>query len=313
MSVIVLKAGLQTTIQSKPRIGFRHLGVASGGAADPLSLALANRLVGNAWDAPALEAALLGPKLRFDVDCAFAVTGGLAAVTLDSRPVRFHETSFAAVGDELSIGAVESGARVYMAVASGFAANEVMGSSSTYLMAGFGGHQGRALEAGDQLSVNPGPVAKLETPKAFIPPMVSSWALRACASFEASLLMGDSRTGLFESNWTVGRRADRVGLQLEGPALEISSSGRMPSAPVFPGTVQCTENGVPYLLSVDGGTVGGYPRVAQVARVDRHLLGQLRPGDRLRFLLREQDAAIEELRAKHDYWRTWLPDIEQVI
>ncbi len=66
-------------------------------------------------------------------------------------------------------------------------------------------------------------------------------------------------------------------------------------------------------LSVDAGTVGGYPRVAQVLRADRHLLGQLRPGDHVRLLKREQCAAHSELRAKLDYWRAWLPEIEQVI
>jgi len=82
---------------------------------------------------------------------------------------------------------------------------------------------------------------------------------------------------------------------------------------VFPGTVQCPESGAPFLLSVDAGTVGGYPRVAQIVRADRHLLGQLRPGDPVLLLWREQQAAVDELRAKHDYWRAWLPDIEQII
>jgi allophanate hydrolase subunit 2 len=82
---------------------------------------------------------------------------------------------------------------------------------------------------------------------------------------------------------------------------------------VFPGTVQCPEDGSPFILSVDAGTTGGYPRIAQIARCDRHLLGQMRPGDRVRFLRREPQEAIDELHAKHDYWRKWLPDIESVI
>jgi allophanate hydrolase subunit 2 len=143
--------------------------------------------------------------------------------------------------------------------------------------------------------------------------MSSSWALRAGESFEASELSDAAHARFFETNWTVGRRADRMGLQLDGATLDVSSSGLMPSAPVFPGTVQCPEGGTPYVLSVDAGTVGGYPRIAQVARLDRHLLGQLRPGDHVRFLLREPQAAIDELHDKIDYWRVWLPDIEQVI
>lgn len=313
MSITVLKAGLQTTIQSRPRIGMRHLGVPASGAADPLSLALANRLVGNAWDAPALEATLLGPNLRFDIDCAFAITGARAGVTLNGVPVAFHETRFAKAGDTLAIGAAEKGARLYFAVAGGFAAEEVLGSSSTYLPAMLGGYKGRAVEEGDQLTVAPSLVERLLTPPEFIPPMASSWALRASESFETQQLLDDAHRRLFESNWTIGRRADRMGLQLDGDTLAVSSGGRMPSAPVFPGTVQCPESGTPFVLSVDAGTVGGYPRVAQVARVDRHLLGQLRPGDRMRFLLRDQVSATEELRAKLDYWREWLPDIEQVI
>ena len=143
--------------------------------------------------------------------------------------------------------------------------------------------------------------------------MLASWALRACASAETHPLSGNSRDQLFDTNWTVSRRADRMGLQLEGPMLDVTSDGRMPSAPVFPGTVQCPESGAPYLLSVDAGTVGGYPRIAQIARADRHLLGQLRPGDHVRLLWREAQDAVDDLRAKIEYWRQWLGDIERII
>ncbi len=311
MTIAVLKPGLQTTIQAGPRTGWRHLGVPASGAADTLSLALANRLVGNAWNASALEASLLGPTLRFEQPAAFAVTGAIAAVSLNGDDVALHETVIAGAGDELSVGATEIGARSYIAIAGGIAADDVLGSASTYLPAGFGGLQGRALEQGDLLGTTAPGCLPLMTPDEFRLPMLSSWALRACPSFEANQL--ESRDDLFEKNWTIGRRADRIGIQLEGRTLDIASDGRMPSAAVFPGTVQCPEGGTPYVLSVDAGTVGGYPRVAQVARADRHLLGQLRPGDRVRFLRREAAGAIDELRAKLDYWRPWLEDIGNII
>lgn len=313
MSITVLKPGLQTTIQSRPRFGLRHLGVPASGAADPLSLALANRLVGNAWDTPALEATLLGPTLRFDVSCAFAITGAHAASSLNGDPVEYYETCFAEAGDELATGATETGARFYISVPGGFSGDDVLGSQSTYLLAELGGMKGRALQEGDSLWLSPESAAKLKTPDEFRPPMSSSWALRACESFETHELLDNSLEHLFETNWSVGRRADRMGMQLDGPKLQISSNGRLPSAAVFPGTVQCPASGSPFLLSVDAGTVGGYPRVAQVIRADRHLLGQLRPGDHVRLLLRDQQAAVDELRAKLDYWRVWLENIEQII
>lgn len=278
MTVTIVKQGLQSTFKSRPRTGMRHQGFPAGGAADPLSLALANRLVGNAWDTPAIESALLGPTLRFDADCAFAVTGASATLELNGIAVEHHRTLFAQAGDELIVGAAVAGARMYIAFA-------------------------------DSPDAQPGKA--LETPAEFRLTMTRSWGLRVCVSAETSLL--GNPDALFDTNWVVDRRADRMGLKLDGPVLEISSDGRMPSAGVFPGTIQCPEDGAPYILSVDAGTVGGYPRIAQVARLDQHVLGQLRPGDHVRLLRRDADEAISELRAKIDYWRDWLPEIEEIL
>ena len=311
MTITVLKPGMLTTLQSRPRIGMRHLGVPSGGAADPLSLALANKLVGNAWDATALEVTLLGPTLRFDAQCSFAIAGAPVAATLNGQPVDCHAAVAAKPGDELKVGSAVHGVRAYIAVAGGFPADDVLGSTSTNLQAEFGGLQGRALQNGDILDFVPSDTNVLKTPAEFVPPFTGSWGLRACDSLETELL--DDSDELFETNWTVGQRADRMGLQLEGNKLNVASDGRMPSAGIFPGAIQCPQDGSPFLLSVDSGTVGGYPRVGYVARVDRHLLGQLRPGDHVRLLRREPEDANEELRAKIDYWREWLPDIETIL
>ena len=314
MSIVVVKPGSHTTIQSGPRVGSRHLGVPSSGAADPLSLALANKLAGNDWDAPALETTLLGPILHFEQDCTAAVTGADTTLSLNGEAVDLHHLLEIQRGDELVVGAAEIGARNYIAFTGGLDADVVLGSASTYVVAGFGGYRGRALEKGDTLQIRKtGPVAApVATLPEYRPPMSKSWAVRACASPETGQL-ADGGERLLGTNWTVGQRADRMGMQLEGPRLEITSDGRMPSAAVFPGTVQCPENGAPFILSVDCGTVGGYPRVAQVARLDRHLLGQLRPGDHIRLLLHEPDDVIEEFKAKLDYWRPWLPEIESIL
>ena len=314
MSVVVVKPGLFTTIQSRPRIGTRHLGVPSSGAADPLSLALANKLVGNAWDAPALETTLLGPVLKFEKEGVVAVTGADTTLSLNGEIVDLHHRMAVQRGDELVIGAAETGARNYVAFAGGLAADTVLGSASTYVVAGFGGYKGRALQKGDTLTIGNPDLGKapLATSPEFRPPMSKSWAVRACAAPETQQLT-DGGERLFATNWTVGRRADRMGLQLDGPRLGVGSDGRMPSAGVFPGTVQCPEHGSPFVLAADCGTVGGYPRVAQVARLDRHLLGQLRPGDHMRLALHEPDDVVAEFHAKLDYWRPWLPEIESIL
>jgi len=315
MTIEIVKAGLQTTVQADPRTGSRHLGVPASGAADPLSLALANRLVANPVFAPALEITLSGMSLRFLSDTFIAITGAKANAKLNGERIKLHRTIAVRNGDRLTVGAARAGARSYLAVAGGFDGSEMLGSVSTYLPAGFGGFEGRALRDGDLLSTGPFDFAPamIKTPKAFRPRAPESIAIRACEGPEYGLLDEDSRFDLFDTNFTVGNRADRMGLRLDGRRFEIRSGGRMRSAPVFPGTIQCPEDGYPFLLSVDAQTTGGYPRIACVARVDRHLLGQLRPNTHVRLLWRDVDSAVDELRAKQDYWRDWLPEVETVI
>ena len=313
MSVVVLKAGVQTTIQSEPRCGQRHLGVPASGPADPLSMALANRLVGNDLLVPALEVTLAGVSLRFESHVSIAVTGADADVKLGGHAEPMHQTLRAGVGDILQIGPAKQGARVYIAFAGGLRAEEIRGSASTYIPAGLGGYGGRALEKGDRLEIHmqQRAVEYLETPDEYRPRMITGWALRVCDSAETGQLQ--YREQFFDTNFAVSTRCDRMGAMLEGPRIRVESVGRMPSAPVFPGTVQCPEDGRPFVLSVDAQTTGGYPRIAQVVRADRHLLGQLRPGDHVRFLWRTERNATDDLRAKIDYWHGWLGDVERII
>jgi biotin-dependent carboxylase-like uncharacterized protein len=315
MSIRVRKQGLQTTVQAGPRTGMRHLGVPASGAADPLSLALANTLVGNPSLAPALETTLTGVALEFAEGTFVAISGAKAKAWLNGERVKLHRTLAVSAGDELEIGPAKAGARNYLAIRGGIDVPVVLGSESTYLPAGFGGYEGRALQVGDQLSFHPtGDAPKMSrTPKEFRPRAAQSLALRACHGAEIDLLDEQGRFDLFDTNFSIANRADRMGLQFEGPVFQVNSGGRLDSAPVFPGTIQCPEDGHPFLLSIDAQTIGGYPRVAQVARVDRHLIGQLRPGDHVRLLWRDASSAAEELRAKIDYWQRWLPDIENII
>ena len=313
MSLRVIQAGVQTTVQAGPRTGMRHLGVPACGAADPLSLALANHLVGNALIAPALEVTLSDAVFRFESPANFALTGAVAVAKLNGSAVAFHETQSAGAGDTLEIASFELGARVYLAVCGGFIVDEVLASTSTYLPAAFGGYQGRALQKNELLKFDIVTTAmmKIQTPDEFRIPIGRSWALRACASGETSLL--ENADSVFDSSFVVGMRADRMGIELQGSAVEVNTDGRMPSEPVFPGTIQCPNAEQLFLLSVDAQTTGGYPRVAQVIRADRHLLGQIRPKDRVRLLLRDEQSAVEDLKAKLKYWNNWLPNVASVI
>jgi biotin-dependent carboxylase-like uncharacterized protein len=313
LTFIVEKPGLQTTVQAHPRIGQRHLGVPASGPADPLSMALANKLVGNSSFDAAIETTLTGVTLRFRCDTFIAVTGATARCTLNGHAVPQHETIEIRDEDVLAVGAAESGVRNYVAFAGGLDAKCVLGSASTYLPAGFGGHKGRALQRGDQLSLRNAAISvtPLSTPPEFRLLMPDAWALRAGHSVETESVTDAAR--LFDTRFSVANRCDRMGIQLDGETFTTGSDGTMASVPVFPGTVQCPEDGSLFIMSVDAGTTGGYPRVAKIARLDLHLLGQLRPGNSVTLIPRGDGDAARELGEKLDYWGAWLPDIADVI
>jgi allophanate hydrolase subunit 2 len=169
------------------------------------------------------------------------------------------------------------------------------------------------LQKGDQLELGEAnhTVEMLQSPAEFRPPVTDSWTIRAGRASETGLLQDADQ--LFAARFTIGNRSDRMGLRLEGATFDIRSDGRMPSAPVFPGIIQCPEDGELFALSVDAGTTGGYPRVAKVARLDLHVLGQLRPGDQLMLIERKESDAESELREKQNYWGAWLPGVEGII
>jgi len=289
------------------------MGVPSSGPADALSMALANRLVGNDLLAPALEATLTGVSLVAEVPLLMAVTGALSPCSVDGQAVEQHQSVAVAAGAEVVVGAAEQGARSYVAFAGGLIADVMLGSGSTYLPALFGGYNGRALQRGDvlELAEQAGAADPLRTPHQFRLPMPDAWTLRAGRSSEAHLLSDPER--LFDTHFQIGSRCDRMGMLLEGQEFELCSEGRMPSAAVFPGVVQCPEDGEPFLLSVDAQTTGGYARVAKIIRADLHQLGQLRPGDRLTLIERSDEDARQELLEKQAYWSEWLPGIARII
>ncbi|MEM9739778.1 MAG: biotin-dependent carboxyltransferase family protein [Pseudomonadota bacterium] len=300
--------GIQTTLQGAPRIGTRHLGIPYSGPADDVSMALANRLVGNGPSATCLEITYGGFDADVEQDGSVAIAGACDRVMVSGRPVCAHETLHLFAGDRLVISPLVHGARTYLAVHTGFRADWVFGASSTYLPAGFGGHAGRSLKAGDHLKACGDPRRRetLETPVDLRAVFTGSFALRACVSAETDALDQASRTALFAAQFSAGRQATRMGLSMTGHPMALNSDGLMKSAPVFPGTIQCPPSGIPIVLLCDAQTTGGYPRIAQIARCDRHLLGQIRPGDSIRLLERTPDAAVREDAGKWALLEHWL-------
>jgi biotin-dependent carboxylase-like uncharacterized protein len=292
----ILEPGLQSTIQDGGRPGLAHLGVPRSGAADPRALAAANLLVGGPVDGAAVEMALLGATFAVRGACVI----GLAGADMDARvpeedrtlaPGRAHRL---ATGTTLACAGATDGARTYLALAGGLLADRVLGSASTDLAAGLGGIGGRALRTGDVLVA--GPAAAVAKAGARWPEGIASSGvmpgdgpriLRVTPGPHVERLEGRLVEALVEQPWRVSPRSDRMGVRLEGAPLSVDGTlgahGDLVSFPMLPGAVEVPPDGRPIVLSVDAPTVGGYPVPFVVIEADAPAVGQLRPGDPVRF------------------------------
>ena len=299
--VRVLQPGMLTTVQDLGRPALSAMGIARGGAADTLSLRVANMLVGNPQGAAALEMTLTGGTFEFESEAYIAVTGATASASIEhgsmSREIPLWSRQRIEAGQRLRIGPVTAGARVYLATSGGIDVPQVLGSASTHLGASFGGMQGRALRTGDTLAL--GTVASASStsiaPSAHTISCVREWlasrVLHATHTEGASPISAEHAQTLWDSSFVVSPQSNRVGIRLEGPPIAVSTRGTMTSEGMMHGAVQVPENGQPIMLGVDHPTTGGYPVIASVVAADLSILGQLRPGEQVRFARISHDAA----------------------
>jgi KipI family sensor histidine kinase inhibitor len=272
--------GGATTVQDLGRPGRAALGVARSGALDRAALHIANRLVGNAEGAAALEITMGGFAARAETDTWACATGALADVTVDGRAVDAYAPVLVPAGAELRIGAPRAGLRAYLAVRGGILAPMALGSRARDVLAGLGP---APLTAGEELSVGE-PASAVPTVDSFpwtVPP--SSIEVRIAPGPRADWFAPGALDTLAETAWSVSPHADRVGIRLDGPALTRTRHDELPSEGMRPGAIQVPPHGRPVVLLADGPVTGGYPVIAVVSDAALDALAQVRPGDHVRF------------------------------
>jgi antagonist of KipI len=286
MGVIqVQEPGLFTTVQDLGREGFGPLGVSASGAADAISLRLGNRLVGNAEGAAGLEMTLLGGTFLFPEGAVIALAGSDFGAALDGKPLELWTAHEARPGQALRLGPTRSGARCYLCVRGGIAVKLFLGSASTHILSGLGGHDGRSLRKGDVLNIGAASVSVRERSLSAraLKELQARKVLRVTPGPQSDWFPESARRLFYESRYRVAEESNRMGIRLEGAIVPVLSGGEMISEGVSLGAIQVPEGGKPIILSVEQQTTGGYPKIANVISADFHSLGQLRPRDEIRF------------------------------
>lgn len=323
----ILDPGAYTTVQDFPgRKGYWHIGVPPSGCMDEYSFRIGNRIVGNDAAAPGIEITLNGPKVLFHHDVVISVTGGDVDVQLNDKSVSLWAPISIKRGDKLSIGKLKTGCRAYLAIRGGIDVTEYLGSRSTFALGNLGGYNGRVLKFGDVLFLGqpelssctlPVPIsAPTEIPKSLIPSYTNqTWEIGVTCGPHGfpDFFKQEYIEEFFNETWKIHYNSNRFGVRLIGPKPKWArpdggEAGLHPSNAhdyVYSlGAINFTGD-EPVILTCDGPSLGGFVCAAVVAEAEMWKIGQVKPGDQIKFfplswetaksLKLHQDQIIEEL------------------
>jgi biotin-dependent carboxylase-like uncharacterized protein len=305
----VVKPGLETSIQDFPgRLGFWEQGFPPSGPFDMWSHRLANLLVGNPEDAATLECQFIGPTLRLRRNAVIAVTGADMAPTLDGAPVALWESFAVGAGQTRALGAARAGARAYIAVSGGIDTPPVLGSRSTFHMAGVGGVGGYALKGGQEIPLGEGSGrAGRRVDPAARPDIAGQkqWEIEVVAGPNDDWIDAAGHEMFLASDWKLQAKSNRTGFRLDGPrrwTFTAAATEKRPEHGHDPSNILdhgypmgavnlCGQT--PIILVVDGPSTGGFINPYTVPSAAFWKLAQSRPGDTYRF----RAVALEEAQA----------------
>lgn len=291
----IIQTGRFNSVQDLGRKNYRNIGVSASGAMDHTALRAGNILIGNKENDAAIEIQTFPFRIVFRQSIIFSLTGGIGNVTLDNDKLPPWWGIQAQVGQVLTIDVPQHGSRVYLCLEGGIDVPIVMGSHCTSFRGSFGGFHGRELQQGDRLQTVKGdnrffPPTGIgaispehSASKYFAPLIDNTLTVRALPASEDALFIDSERT-FWGQEWKITSQSDRTGYRLKGTALQPKEVVEMHSYGVVPGIVQVPPSGEPIVQMSDANTAGGYPKIAGVISADLWRLGQLRAGQKIRFV-----------------------------
>jgi antagonist of KipI len=299
MRLLVHEAGPMTTVQDLGRPGYLRVGIPDSGPMDREAFVLANRLVGNPDGAAGLECTLIGPRLEFADERVVAVAGADMAPTLNGTAAPRWQALLVKAGDVLRLGPARSGVRGYVAVSGGIDTPPALGSRSTYVRGSLGGLGGRALKKGDQLPLGPMRSARFGRLRPGRAPDYSNEPeIRVVLGPQDDRFTENGIAAFLEGPYEMSPQSDRMGARLRGPFIEHTRGHDIISDGVALGGIQVVGEGQPIVLLVDRQSTGGYTKIATVCSFDIGRIGQVKPGQRLRFRKVTVAEAHAELHAR---------------
>ena len=288
-SLEIIHPGMLTLLQDVGRLGVGDQGLSQGGAVDLHAYCWANYLVGNEMDCPQLEITLGQACFKAHGDLICALTGADMGATLGGEPIALWQSFLMKDGQVIKFASPRSGLRAYLAVKGGFKASKVFGSVSTVMRNDMGGiESGRALQKMDMIEVESISEAgrdfePRQVSVRFIPDYAAPIQLRVIESYQCDHFSSESKRQFYQGAYKVTQQTDRMGCRLQGPAVGGEIGGIISEAIAY-GAIQIPPNGQPIILFNDRQTLGGYPKLGCIARIDMPRLAQAMPGKEVCFV-----------------------------
>jgi biotin-dependent carboxylase-like uncharacterized protein len=226
----------------------------------------------------------MGPRFTVEAACAIAVAGAEAPITINGNAAEPWATLALSPGDTVRIAAARAGVRIYVAFSGGLDVPPVLGSRATYLRGRLGGVEGRSLKRDDVLRLLP---AAMPRPRQLapseIPPLEVEPQIRVVLGPQADRFTTEGIAAFLGGTYEMLPQSDRMGARLAGPRIAHARGHDIISDGIALGSIQVPGDGQPIVLLVDRQSTGGYTKIATVGSFDIGRIGQVKPGQRVRF------------------------------
>lgn len=302
----VRKPGALSVIQDLGRFGYAQLGLSQGGPLDEYAYSWANFLLGNPVNLPCIEITLGQAEFTIEQDGEFAICGADLKATLDDTPLENWSTFFAFKGQCLSFALPKNGLRSYLAVKGGFLLTSQLGSCASVERDQLGGiANGKALQEGDQLRFSApnshNSFQKRQLSFRFIPDYDLPITLRVIEGYQRNIFSKQAIDQFYQQEFEVSAHMNRMGYRLTGACITPPQQ-KMLSEGIALGAIQIPPDGEPIILLNDRQTVGGYPKIGCISRIDLPRLAQAKPGQKVRFV----KGQLQELQSDWVQWANYF-------
>lgn len=296
-----LRPGLQTSTQDNGRAGNQAWGVPIGGVMDTRSTVIGNRLVGNDDDNPILEIALLGPKIKTTGDAYIALTGAEIEIKVNDNAAAMYETIHVPSGSIIDLKNITNGARSYLAINGDWKIDRWLDSCSPLPIADLKTLHSNQITKNSKLVIN---TQKMVRKKTCPPSLRTEYGfqktIRVVTGPEYDLMSRSNQDYFLNSTFTIHKNSNRMAVSMVDCIPEYKNQTELISSANLVGTIQLTKQGQPLILMNDGGTAGGYPRIANVITTDLPAVAQLTAGQKINFKLVDLDFAVNEFKKEKE-------------